>query len=185
MADDDSEEEQEKDFGDDELQEIQEAFSLYVVEKEDEVEDQEGAGPKGLLPTSNLSYAMKEIGFDPTEAEVRFIPIKTLSTQKCFQVFIMLDEVDPNRTGVIDFKTFVYLLKKHLKPLNEEKLRIAFSVFDRDGNGFIATPELKYVTRNLGDRYTDDEIEDMLKEVDADGDGKINFEDFSYFMTKH
>ncbi|XP_045467797.1 calmodulin-2-like [Harmonia axyridis] len=167
--DDDSEEEQEKDFGDDELQEIEEAYALYALLTEDDLIEDDSSGPKGLLPTSNLPYAMKEIGFDPTEAEV----------------FVMLDEVDPNRKGLIDFKTFLNLLRKHIKPLNEEQLRIAFSVFDRDGNGCIATSELKYVTRNLGERYTDDEIDDMLKEVDADGDGKINFEDFSYFMTKH
>ncbi|XP_044756797.1 calmodulin-2/4-like [Coccinella septempunctata] len=169
MADDDSEEEKERDFGDDELQEIQEAYGMYSVQQEDEVEEEEATGPKGLLPTASLPYAMKEIGFDPTEAEV----------------FVMLDEVDPHKTGFLDFKTFLYLLKKHIKPLNEEQLRIAFSVFDRDGIGFIGTAEIKYVTRNLGERYTDEEIEDMLKEVDADGDGKINFEDFCYFMTKH
>ncbi|KAL3277048.1 hypothetical protein HHI36_012409 [Cryptolaemus montrouzieri] len=166
MADDESDEEQEQDFGEEELQEIEEAFNIYAKVKEPI--DEHALGPQGILPTHDLGYAMKQIGFDPTEAEV----------------FTMLDEVDPNGTGFINFKTFIFLLKKHVKVLKEEELRIAFAVFDRDGNGHIGTSEIKYVTRNLGERYTDDEIEDMFKEVDADGDGKINFEDFSYFMTK-
>jgi Ca2+-binding EF-hand superfamily protein len=41
---------------------------------------------------------------------------------------------------------------------NERELREAFTVFDRDNDGFISAFELKFVMQNLGETLTDDEI---------------------------
>lgn len=45
-----------------------------------------------------------------------------------------------------------------------------------DGNGHINTGELKAATRALGQNLTDDEIDEMIKEADADGDGLVSYE---------
>ena len=52
----------------------------------------------------------------------------------------------------------------------------AFKVFDRDGNGFISKAELHYVMTNLGERLTDKEADEMIREADVDGDRHINYE---------
>ena len=49
-------------------------------------------------------------------------------------------------------------------------------MFDRDGSGSIDADELKYVLVNLSDDLTDDEIMEMIREADADGNGEIDFE---------
>ena len=49
-------------------------------------------------------------------------------------------------------------------------------VFDKDGNGFISAAELRHVMTNLGEKLTDDEVDDMIKEADLDGDGMVNYE---------
>lgn len=52
----------------------------------------------------------------------------------------------------------------------------AFKVFDKDGNGFISAAELRNVMVNLGEKLTDEEVENMIREADVDGDGQINYQ---------
>lgn len=58
----------------------------------------------------------------------------------------------------------------------EEELREAFRVFDRNGDGFISASELRHVMTNLGEKLTDEEVEDMIREADLDGDGLVNYD---------
>lgn len=58
----------------------------------------------------------------------------------------------------------------------EEELREAFRVFDRNGDGYISAPELRLVMTNLGEKLTDEEVEDMIKEADLDGDGVVSYD---------
>lgn len=53
--------------------------------------------------------------------------------------------------------------------------REAFRVFDRNGDGFISAPELRLVMTNLGEKLTDEEVEDMIREADLDGDGVVSY----------
>lgn len=56
--------------------------------------------------------------------------------------------------------------------LTEEQIaefKEAFSLFDKDGDGTITTKELGTVMRSLGQNPTEAELQDMINEVDADG----------------
>ncbi len=59
---------------------------------------------------------------------------------------------------------------------SEEEIRETFRVFDKDGNGFVSPDELRYVLSNIGEKLTDEEIEEMIMDADVDGDGLINYE---------
>ncbi|KAG0285625.1 translation elongation factor EF1B gamma [Dissophora globulifera] len=65
---------------------------------------------------------------------------------------------------------------------SEEEIRDAFKVFDKDGNGYISAAELRHVLTGLGERYTAEEINEMIREADVDGDGQINYEEFVKMM---
>jgi calmodulin len=47
-------------------------------------------------------------------------------------------------------------------------------VFDRDNNGFISAAELRHVMTSIGEKLTDDEVDEMIREADQDGDGRID-----------
>jgi calmodulin len=64
--------------------------------------------------------------------------------------------------------------KEHNDP--QQELRDAFKVFDRDDNGLISAKELKYAMTHLGEKLTDDEVDEIIKKADVDGDDHINYE---------
>lgn len=50
------------------------------------------------------------------------------------------------------------------------------SCFGQDGNGYISAAELRHVMTNLGEKLTDEEVDEMIREADIDGDGQVNYE---------
>lgn len=57
-------------------------------------------------------------------------------------------------------------------------------LFDKDEDGTITMAELGVVMRSLGQRPTETELRDMINEVDEDGNGTIEFNEFLQMMSK-
>uniref|UniRef100_A0A0M3IGY0 Calmodulin n=1 Tax=Ascaris lumbricoides TaxID=6252 RepID=A0A0M3IGY0_ASCLU len=129
--------------------EFKEAFSLF---------DKDG---DGTITTKELGTVMRSLGQNPTEAELQD----------------MINEVDADGNGTIDFPEFLTMMARKMKDTDsEEEIREAFRVFDKDGNGFISAAELRHVMTNLGEKLTDEEVDEMIREADIDGDGQVNYE---------
>jgi calmodulin len=80
--------------------------------------------------------------------------------------------------GTIDFEEFQQMMLKRggSQSDQDEELKEAFRVFDKDGNGYISRLELKQVMSSLGEKLSEEELDAMMKEADIDGDGQVNFE---------
>ena len=88
---------------------------------------------------------------------------------------IMINEVDSE--GTIGFPEFLTMMTRKMNSdPSEEQIRVAQRIFDMDGNGFISVAELRHVMTNLGEKLTDEEVDEIIRETDIDGDGQVNYE---------
>lgn len=79
--------------------------------------------------------------------------------------------------GEIDFNEFLAMMTNQSKNLDyADELLEAFRVFDQDGDGFISAEELKFLMCNLGEKLTQEEVNEMIAEADTDGDGQVNYQ---------
>jgi len=124
----------------------------------------------GSINTIQLGHVLRALGYNPTAGEV----------------VDMAETVDKDGTGMLDFPEFLLMMAaKNRASEAEEDIREAFKVFDKDGNGYITAMELRFVMNNLGEKLTEEEIEEMIVEADIDGDGQINYEEFVKLMTDY
>jgi len=142
------------------LSELKEAFAMF-----DKDNDQS-------ISIDELGSVMKSLGQNPTEQELRD----------------MIHEVDIDGNGKIDFEEFTQMMahKMHTQDDQDDEMREAFKVFDKDNNGFISPQELRSVMFKLGEKLSDDEIAEMIREADANGDGQVDYNEFVAMMRgKH
>ena len=65
-----------------------------------------------------------------------------------------------------------------------ENFREAFKIFDKNDDGSITIQELGVVMKSLGQNPTEDEMKEMIKDIDADGDGEIDFPEFLTVLAR-
>ena len=65
-----------------------------------------------------------------------------------------------------------------------DEYKATFALFDADGDGTITIDELGSVMKSLGQNPSDSELRDMINEVDTDGDGVIDFNEFVEMMSR-
>jgi len=99
----------------------------------------------------------------------------------------MVDEVDDDGSGVIEFDEFVQMivLKMERAMMDDEKqVKKAFDVFDEEGTGQITTAALQTALgKRMGKSVTMEEARDMINAADKDGDGTVDFSEFVNFAA--
>ena len=75
------------------------------------------------------------------------------------------------------------LKQKALPEWQMQELREAFDLFDTDGSGMIETKELQVALRALGFDSKKDKVRKMIADIDLDGSGTIDFNEFVEMMT--
>jgi len=117
----------------------------------------------GTVSTKELGAVMRSLGTNPDPEELE----------------AMVDEADADGSGSVDFGEFVeMMIKREAEKETPEDLKQAFRVFDKDGNGFVSTSEIKFVLSRLGVEFSDEELGEMVQEADIDGDQHVSFEEF-------
>ena len=92
----------------------------------------------------------------------------------------------PRCSRVLAVPEFLTMMARKMKDTDSaEEIKEAFKVFDKDGNGFISAAELRHIMTNLGEKLTDEEVDEMIREADVDGDGQINYDEFVDMMMQN
>lgn len=103
------------------------------------------------------------------------------STQEIIDVF---NEIDADKSGTINYTEFIAATMNQSIYLKEEKLFQAFKMFDKNNDGFISAEEIKNVLGNDPKYKDSNELwTQMIKECDANGDGKIDYNEFIRLMS--
>lgn len=125
-----------------EMRQYREAFSLFDKDHDDIIAPQE------------LGVVLRSCGLSPSEAD--------------------LQKIQQQVGRKIDFDTFVKVAQ-NFKANNretEDDIREAFRVFDKDGTGYVSVAELKHAMISLGERLTEEEVDELTREADIDADGR-------------
>ncbi|XP_034934417.1 probable calcium-binding protein CML13 isoform X2 [Chelonus insularis] len=145
------------------MKEFEEAFNLFDKDRD------------GSITKEELGRVMRGLG--------QFARTEELRT--------MLEEIDTDGDGNVSLVEFVKIVSNigsanaaqqtdlTQEEQEEQELRDAFRVFDKHNRGYITASDLRAVLQCLGEDLSEEEIEDMIKEVDEDGDGRIDFCEFA------
>lgn len=122
----------------------------------------------GKITTKELGTVMRSLGQNPTEAELTD----------------MINEVDVDNDGSIDFPEFLTMMARKMKDTDSEaEIAEAFKVFDRNGDGKISAAELRHVLTSIGEKLSDADVDQMIREADVNNDGEIDIQEFTQLLT--
>ncbi|KAK4492336.1 hypothetical protein RD792_003140 [Penstemon davidsonii] len=100
-----------------------------------------------------------------------------------YEVKQLMEAADADGNGTIDYEEFI-TATMHLNRMDrEEHLYTAFQYFDKDNSGYITIEELEQALIEFGMNDGKD-IKEIISEVDADNDGRINYDEFAAMMRK-
>ena len=131
-----------------ELKEQQEAFNVFDHNKD------------GMLDEEEAPYAFMALGWC-------FSPEEISNIMKNF-----------GHNGLLSFEEFSHYLQTRSKD-NEMELELmqTFTEMDKDGDGKISAKDLKYLLYSLGEKFSDEEINEIITQTSNTNDGFIHYKD--------
>ncbi|XP_072528341.1 calmodulin-like protein 4 isoform X2 [Salminus brasiliensis] len=140
----------------DQINEFKECFSLYDKKH------------KGKIQVLDLITVMRCLGCSPTLTEVdRHLKMHNIE-----------------KSGELDFSTFLSMMYEQLQQENPEvEIIQALSRMDKQKNGFVLASELRAKLRVLGEKLTDQEVDELFREAGVGKDECIYYEDFAKMVT--
>ncbi|OIV89013.1 hypothetical protein TanjilG_07637 [Lupinus angustifolius] len=120
----------------------------------------------GQITFEELKAGLKRVGANLKESEI----------------YDLMQAADIDNSGTIDYGEFIAATLHLNKIEREDHLFAAFSYFDKDGSGYITPDELQQACDEFG--IGDVRLEEIIKEIDEDNDGRIDYNEFVAMMQK-
>merc|ERR1711920_681847 len=129
------------------------------------------ADEDGAIPAENVGGILAMMGMKVKPSALREI----------------IEDIDEDGSGLLEFGEFCQLAAKFLVEEDEEalkkELKEAFRIYDKEGNGYISTDTLKEILKELDSKLTNEDLENIIEEVDEDGSGTLDFDEFMEMMA--
>lgn len=123
------------------------------------------ADESGSIDVLELGDALRHLGCNPIDAEV--------------DAAIAATDGKLNEIGKLEFDEFCAVMSKNRKSMEqeEEELKNAFKVFDKNGDGTIQRDELKEAIKNIvvPDVMTEEELDAVIDAADTNGNGTMEY----------
>ncbi|XP_042496557.1 calcium-dependent protein kinase 10-like [Macadamia integrifolia] len=120
----------------------------------------------GKITYEELKAGLQKVGSQLAEPEMK----------------LLMEVADVDGNGTLDYGEFVTVTIHLQKMENDEHFRRAFMFFDRDGSGYIEMDELRETMKDDSGEVDDEILNDIIREVDTDKDGRISYEEFVAMM---
>lgn len=142
-----------------ELREYRQVFNMFDADR------------SGAIGLDELESAITNLGMDPKQIDVE----------------MLMREADKRGNHQIDFDEFCEVMKATSEKTQSwnEVIKECFNVFDRSESGLISKKDFEFVLRELGDIHNGRMIEELFIEYDVDGDGFIDFDEFSFLVRNY
>ncbi|CAO2826745.1 unnamed protein product [Amaranthus hypochondriacus] len=120
----------------------------------------------GKITFEELRAGLRKVGSQLAEPEIK----------------LLMDVADVDGNGYLDYGEFVAVTIHLQKMENDEHFHRAFMYFDKDGSGYIELDELRDALADESAETDSDVLTEIMREVDADKDGRISYEEFVAMM---
>eukprot|EP00262_Sarcandra_glabra_P016328 TRINITY_DN528_c0_g1_i1.p1 TRINITY_DN528_c0_g1~~TRINITY_DN528_c0_g1_i1.p1 ORF type:complete len:547 (-),score=74.56 TRINITY_DN528_c0_g1_i1:533-2173(-) len=120
----------------------------------------------GKITFEELKAGLQKVGSQLAEPEMQ----------------LMMEAADVDGDGTLDYGEFVAVTIHLQRMENDEHFRKAFMFFDKDSSGYIEINELRESLANDTGQIDDEVLNDIVREVDTDKDGRISYEEFVAMM---
>lgn len=93
------------------------------------------------------------------------------------------EDIDSEATGFIKEDEFLEILRKKIQyDEDEREMKEIFRVLDKEKRGEVNVNELRWILKSLSDDLTEEDIDDMIADVDTDGSGWVDYNEFYKLM---
>ena len=118
-----------------------------------------------------------QISYEELKKGLKELNCQRITDEELCELF---KSIDVDKNGKIDYTEFLAATLQKKTYLKEERLYEAFCNFDLDGCGKITKEELMNVLKS--DPSQESEIENIIKSIDKNGEGSINYKEFLEMM---
>jgi calmodulin len=142
------------------LSEYQDLFNSYDLNKNGKIERKE------------MKTILKKLGKEGTEEEIE-------------QIWKSMNKIESDST--ISFNDFIEFIKRFnlsKNTMSTDDIINAFEIFDKNHDGTLSINEFKHILMDLGQKFSEDEVNEIITEIDLDNNGKINYRDFVEFWQE-
>eukprot|EP01126_Amoeba_proteus_P038938 TRINITY_DN4083_c0_g1_i2.p1 TRINITY_DN4083_c0_g1~~TRINITY_DN4083_c0_g1_i2.p1 ORF type:complete len:149 (+),score=29.48 TRINITY_DN4083_c0_g1_i2:636-1082(+) len=120
---------------------------------------------QGSIPKEDLGTVMRSLGLNPTNAELSE----------------MLKDIEGEQIVFYEFLTMMN--KQRSNEDTKDDIKASFTIFDKNNNGVVSVQELRHVLTTVGEKLSEDEFDEIIKDAEVDKNGMINCEDFINMLT--
>ncbi|KAK3406768.1 hypothetical protein EUGRSUZ_K02914 [Eucalyptus grandis] len=148
------------------LRVIAEHLSIEEVEVIREMFTLMDTDSDGKVTYTELKAGLQKVGSQLAEPEIK----------------MLMEVADVDGNGVLDYGEFAAVTIHLQRMENDEHLRRAFMFFDKDDSGYIEFGELSEALADESGVMDADVVNEIMREVDTDKDGRISYEEFVAMM---